>query len=148
MAVPATIAPRSEAVIRFLRAAAQLKQRCEQFNARAAAGSIPTTAVLELLAELRDARALIDQLPRTEAFRDYAQELLGDGGYLGDIRADAAALRAAIEACGATIAANANTIWAGFSIDAKSWTEQQPLRSPAQTAVLRGLVDQIVAAIG
>lgn len=147
MPVPANLSPRPDLVVQFLRSARRLRLLLVAFNLRAGAAAVPTTAILEVLEQLRGMRDQIDALPSSDGFRDAAQALLEDGGYLGDIRADAAALRQAIVAAGNAIAGAGGTIWQGYAIDAASWAEILPSRSPAQTQTLRQLLDAVIATV-
>jgi hypothetical protein len=92
-------------------------------------------------------KQFIASMPNSPAFRDYVQSILADGGYTGDIRTDANTMRIAITAVGDYIAAQDATMWAGYTIQAITWNEVTPQRTPAQTLVLRGLIDNLIATI-
>ena len=148
MPVPASLLNREWQRDQLLRAAGRIKTASQQLSDRSAAGPITTNEILAYMAELRDARSVLDSLPNGQRFADYVQDSLADAGelYAGDIRVDVAAMSTALNAVGGWIISRSGQLWAGHSLDAQG-QEVVTTFGPAQTAGLRVELAALIATI-
>ena len=146
MGVPANLFSREAALDQFKRAAQVLRARSVAIRADAASRPINTNEVLGYLAVLRATRDLIDALPTSQEFKDYAQASLAAGGYTGDIVADGAAMKTQVVATIDWIVGVSGNLWAGHSLSSTGG-EVVTTFSTAQTATFRTAVQSLIDTI-
>ena len=150
MPFPASNGALSDVLEETCRFAVAMKQHAERASAKAAAGNVTSTDIIDLDIRLRQWRATLAEAGATPGIGAYAQEQLGDGTL--DVAAEFNAMLGAIDNVTGWIRANfpvGSGQAAGYLL-ARTWGPDGPvdrLFSPTQTAGLRTQLDALAATV-